>query len=108
MKREKEAETVACMIQVHCRGVHGSKRGLCSDCKALLGYAESRLSKCIHGDEKPFCSSCTTHCYKPDMREKIAQVMRYSGPRMLLHHPIVAIRHMVATARKKGCQPDVG
>jgi hypothetical protein len=34
------------------------------------------------------------------MREKVKEVMRYSGPRMLLHHPILALRH-VFDGRKK-------
>jgi hypothetical protein len=29
------------------------------------------------------------------MREKIRAVMRFSGPRMLLYHPITAIRHFL-------------
>lgn len=29
------------------------------------------------------------------MKEKIRNVMRYSGPRMILHHPIMAIRHVI-------------
>ncbi|MDR2525428.1 MAG: nitrous oxide-stimulated promoter family protein, partial [Oscillospiraceae bacterium] len=35
-------------------------------------------------------------CYRADMREKIRAVMRYAGPRMLLHHPVMAIRHFIA------------
>lgn len=27
-------------------------------------------------------------------REKIREVMRFSGPRMIIHHPIEAIRHL--------------
>jgi hypothetical protein len=29
------------------------------------------------------------------MREQIRQVMRYAGPRMLLHNPILTIRHLL-------------
>ncbi len=29
------------------------------------------------------------------MREKVKKVMKYSGPRMLLHHPILAIHHVI-------------
>ena len=35
------------------------------------------------------------------MREKIRQVMRFSGPRMLFHHPIAAIRHVMETNKEK-------
>ena len=35
------------------------------------------------------------------MREKIRAVMRYSGPRMMSDHPIVAVRHLVETKKEK-------
>jgi hypothetical protein len=34
------------------------------------------------------------------MREQIRQVMRYAGPRMLLHHPIHAVLHLLDGIRK--------
>jgi hypothetical protein len=34
------------------------------------------------------------------MREKVKKVMRYSGPRMLWHHPILAVHHLI-DGRKK-------
>ena len=108
MERGKEARMVACMIEVYCRDHHGKGRQLCPDCQALLDYAKLRLSKCPHGDNKPFCSNCARPCYKPDMKEKIRLVMRYAGPRMLLHHPIVAIRHVVEMRREKGGRAHAG
>ncbi|MFR6299038.1 MAG: nitrous oxide-stimulated promoter family protein [Acutalibacteraceae bacterium] len=38
----------------------------------------SRLDHCRWGNDKNFCSQCPCHCYKPDMRVKIKEVMRYS------------------------------
>ena len=67
---------------------------LCPQCQALLDYALQRLERCRFGEDKPSCTRCPVHCYKPAMREQIRQVMRYSGPRMLLHNPIMAIRHL--------------
>jgi hypothetical protein len=29
------------------------------------------------------------------MREKIINVMRYSGPRIIFHHPFIAIQHLI-------------
>ena len=102
MDKKKELQIVTLMIGKYCRGAHRTKRGeLCEDCKELLSYVELRLSKCPHGDNKPFCSNCRIHCYKPDMRVKIKNVMRYSGPRMIFSHPIVATRHLIETKREK-------
>lgn len=52
-------------------------------------------------ESKAFCSNCRVHCYCPDMREKIRMVMRFSGPRMLFYHPVLAIRHLVESTKEK-------
>ena len=39
---------------------------------------------------------CPIHCYRPDMRSLMRQVMRYSGPRMLLRHPWATLRHWLS------------
>ena len=38
---------------------------------------------------------CNVHCYRPDMREKIREVMRFSGPLMIFHHPMEALRYIL-------------
>ena len=63
-------------------------------CRELEEYACKRLSHCPFGEEKPTCRLCTVHCYKPQMKERMKKVMRYAGPRMLLYHPIAAVRHL--------------
>lgn len=100
-KREREKRTVALMIRLYCKKKHGAKKGLCSDCSALLEYAMMRSDKCPFMENKTFCSNCRVHCYKPDMREKIRAVMRFSGPRMIFSHPIMAIRHVVESKKEK-------
>lgn len=99
-KREQEKETVTLMISIYCRKKHGGKT-LCSDCAALNDYARLRSDKCPFMETKTFCSNCQVHCYKPDMREKIREVMRFSGPRMLFHRPVMAIRHVIESKREK-------
>jgi predicted amidophosphoribosyltransferase len=97
----KEKETILAKVRIYCSGNHrqGGK-GLCDDCRQLLDYAFARLDRCKFGVEKPVCSKCTVHCYKPEMREKIRTVMRYSGPRMALRHPVMEIGHLVSSFRK--------
>ena len=96
-----EKHTVKTMIRLYCRKQHKGSSGLCPDCQALLDYAMLRLDHCRFGEAKPTCDSCPVHCYKPDMREQIRQVMRYSGPRMILYHPVMAIKHVVRKLRSK-------
>ena len=92
-KRSKEKATVEFMIRLYCRKNHGSS--LCPECTELLDYALQRTERCPHMKTKTFCSRCKTHCYKPEMREKIRTVMRFSGPRMMLYRPLDAIRHKI-------------
>lgn len=101
-KRRREQYIVAEMIALYCRKNHVGQQGqLCPDCRTLLDYAAARSEHCPFMAEKTFCANCKVHCYKPDMREKIRQVMRFSGPRMLLHHPVLAIWHLICSKQEK-------
>ncbi len=91
---EREKHTVELMIRLYCRKKEGN-RELCEECRELLAYACKRLDACKFGNEKPACKNCTVHCYRPEMRERIRRVMRYAGPRMMLYHPVAAIRHLL-------------
>jgi hypothetical protein len=103
----REQLTVEIMIRMYC-GVHhaqpaitATERGgdLCPDCQALLDYSNVRVEKCRFGADKPVCACCTVHCYRPEMREQIRTVMRYSGPRMTWRHTSLAVRHLLDRRR---------
>ena len=100
-KREREKHTVALMIRLYCKKKHGTKKILCPECEALTEYAMMRSDKCPFMETKTFCSNCRVHCYKPEMREKIREVMRFSGPRMIFSHPIMAVRHVIESKKEK-------
>ena len=99
-KREREKAMVAKMIALYCRKNHHTK-GLCPECAALAEYARQRSDHCPFMETKTFCSNCKVHCYKPEMREKIRAVMRFSGSRMLFYHPIMAVRHVIETKKEQ-------
>lgn len=67
--------------------------------QALQAYANKRLDKCVFGEEKPACKQCPVHCYQSAKREEMKQIMRWAGPRMLLRHPILTIRHLIDDRR---------
>jgi len=110
---ECEKATVRRMIELFCRDKHddartlkdaGMREGergkesrvtLCADCRDLLDYAEHRLDGCRHGNTKPVCNKCLTHCYRPEYRARIREVMRHSGPRLILHRPLEAVEHLL-------------
>jgi hypothetical protein len=117
----REEKTIATMIGMYCRDHHGAagrpgdaepgpsgdgpgrqgvSGGLCEECSALLEYARARLDHCPYGLDKPTCAKCTTHCYKPAMREQVRAVMRYAGPRMVKEHPLLAAAHLTDGRRK--------
>lgn len=129
-KREREQEIVSQMIALYCKGNHSAHRSapprerggetrqvpegaalrergsgerwdLCPECAELEAYAHARSERCPFMEEKTFCSNCTVHCYRPEMRERIRTVMRYAGPRILFHHPVMAIRHMIESQHER-------
>lgn len=91
---EREKRTVSMMIALYCRHKLGTKE-MSEEYKALEAYAHKRLDGCKFGDKKPACKRCPIHCYKPDMRERVREVMRWAGPRMIIYNPIAAIRHIL-------------
>lgn len=99
-RMDREARTIRAMVRLYCRQNHNAPRGLCTDCQELQDYALLRLEKCPFQEGKTTCANCPVHCYKPDMRERVRKVMRYSGPRMLLRHPLMTIQHLIDGRRK--------
>ena len=92
IKREKK--TIEAMVRYYCKKKHQTKGDLCPECTDFLAYAMMRLDKCPFQEKKSTCGKCLVHCYRPDMKEKVKKIMRYSGPRMLLHHPSLALHHV--------------
>lgn len=86
-KRQREKEIVSLMIHLYCK--HHDD----IDEDELQSYALQRIEKCPMMATKTFCSQCRIHCYEKTKQEQIKKVMRYSGPRMMFYHPILAIRH---------------
>ena len=102
-RTERDRTTILRMIGIYCRDHHAPTEDgeLCGACRNLRDYAWKRLERCPFGEEKPACSECTVHCYRPEMRDRVRQVMRYAGPRMLRHHPVSAVQHLVRKLRSR-------
>ncbi|MEZ9935866.1 nitrous oxide-stimulated promoter family protein [Vibrio breoganii] len=100
----KEYKTVHAMIEIYCSKHHGVIHGLCEECTELSQYAKTKLDRCVFGQNKPTCNRCPVHCYRPEPKENMRAVMRFSGPRMLLKHPLLAIRHL---RHEKKAVPEV-
>lgn len=94
-KIDQEKKTINAMVRIYCHNHHKTSDDLCADCLTLQDYAHSRLDACPFNDEKPACNKCTVHCYSSKMKERIIEIMRYAGPRMIFKHPILSLRHLL-------------
>ncbi len=65
---------------------------LCSDCQRLLSHGMAKLLLCTQ-DPKPMCKKCQIHCYAPGYREKIQEVMRFSGLYLVKHGRLDLMAH---------------
>lgn len=99
-KRENEKKMVSLMISIYCRKKHGCKN-LCDECARLADYARRKSDGCPFMQTKSFCSRCKVHCYSEEMRERIREVMCFSGPRMIFHNPIMALNHFIESNKYK-------
>jgi len=104
----REKQTLRAMVALYCRAHHGTAGPLCSECDDVLSYAYCRLDRCPFGARKSTCANCPIHCYKPAMRAQVKTVMRYAGPRMMLRHPILAVRHWLDGLRRAPELPKRG
>jgi hypothetical protein len=99
MKLSTEKRTIKAMIDIYCKKHHGFNSP-CTECDNLLEYAYKRIDHCKFGENKPACNSCPVQCYAPAKREKIREVMRFSGKLMPLRHPYLSVVHLLKTKRK--------
>jgi isoprenylcysteine carboxyl methyltransferase family protein len=105
MTEEDEVRLVDAMIDVYAEASTHNPQAHSEviDAAALKAYTQARIAQCRYRSQhkKPFCNVCPVHCYKPEMRRQIRAVMRYSGPRMLLRHPLLCLQHLIGTIRSK-------
>jgi hypothetical protein len=94
----RERRTVRLMVELFCSHHHGTGE-LCASCRELAEYADRRLDLCPYGADKPACTSCPIHCYRPEPRERMREVMRFAGPRMMRTHLYLAVMHLFDTRR---------
>jgi hypothetical protein len=111
-KKAKELKVLAGFIGIYCRENHretghaeftardarikealGDRPPvLCEDCRRLLEHGIAKLLLCPY-DPKPMCKKCPKHCYAPGYRERIREVMRFSGLYLVKHGRLDLIVH---------------
>ena len=103
-RKSKDIRVLANFISIYCRENHQAEAKdifsskdnglreslgdkellLCRDCQKLLNHGIAKLLLCPY-DPKPMCKKCETHCYAPGYREKVRQVMKFSGMYLVKH-----------------------
>ncbi len=98
-KESKDLRVLAQFTAVFCQARHSGEKSalrgntelaglklerypLCADCGDFLLYAIDRRRKCPL-DPKPSCKHCQVHCYRPGHREKVREIMRFSGRHLI-------------------------
>lgn len=109
---KRDLKILARFIEVYCQGKHAnavripvalkhfdletvSKRPLllCPECHKLLAHAFTKRIHCPL-EPKPQCKHCENHCYHPAYREKIKEVMAYSGRKLVMHGRLDYLLHL--------------
>jgi hypothetical protein len=109
-KEKDDIQTLMKFVGIFCRENHSGEKPpfsfkildikdiekkeipLCPDCTRLLTYGLTMRMKCPH-DPKPMCKKCETQCYHGDYKEKIREVMKFSGLYMIKHGRIDMVYH---------------
>lgn len=99
-KELKDLKVLLQFTSVYCRARHAAARTLiatdepglqklplrkypvCAECGDFLLYAFGRRLRCPL-EEKPSCKHCHVHCFRPGHREKVREIMRFSGPYLI-------------------------
>lgn len=111
-KKKKDLKVLRDFVSVFCREKHsGANKDvfpvkderlrqalgdqeliLCPDCARLLNHGMAKLLLCPY-DPKPMCKKCETHCYAPGYRERIREVMKFSGLYLVKHGRLGLVAH---------------
>lgn len=96
VQQVKDIKVIAKFTEVWCAGQRHNDRQpvtvhqglqpfkLCPDCTAFLQYAVQKRLCCPLETEKPTCRRCRIHCYAPQQRALVKQIMAWSGRKMIL------------------------
>lgn len=111
-KKAKDIKVLSGFVSIYCRENHRTveksifpvkderlrkvlekeKLVLCPECSKLLNHGIAKLMLCPL-DPKPMCKKCETHCYAPGYRQKVREVMRFSGSYLIKHGRLDLLIH---------------
>jgi len=105
-QQKSDIRLIGKFVEVYCAGKHGTversafilpenlgERMVCCECASFMGYAVSKRLKCPLEAEKPSCKHCRIHCYAREQREKVREIMAYSGRKLMLRGRLDYVWH---------------
>ena len=57
----------------------------------------TKMSRCPYGITKPICDRCDNPCFGAGQTQEFLKIMDTSQKRMLLSHPIMTVKHKLAS-----------
>ncbi len=109
-KEIKDLKVLLQFTAVYCREKHKDDRSIittdesefhqlplqkypvCKECSEFLLYAFERRLRCPL-EEKPLCKHCPVHCYKPEYRQKVREITRFSGQYLIMRGRLDLLWH---------------
>jgi hypothetical protein len=92
IKREKKM--VKIMVRIYCNAKHKTNGPPYLKCNEFLEYVLVRLDKFPYHVEKTTCGKCGLSCYESRKKEMDLEIFYFSGPRMLIRHPVLTFHHL--------------
>ena len=94
----KEKENIRKTFGLYCNANHGTTDNkLCPKCTALLTTVMLKIQRCPYGISKPICDACETPCFGEVPTKEFRNIMKSAQKKMLLSHPLMAVRHKLAS-----------
>lgn len=94
----KEKENIRKTFGAYCNANHNtSDDKLCPKCTALLTSVMLKIQRCPYGLGKPICDKCDTSCFGEEITNNFLKVMHAGQKKMRFSHPMMAIRHKIAS-----------
>jgi hypothetical protein len=102
----KDLKLLFNFVRIYCGAKHGDQiktniqvknitvreTYLCRECAEVARHALAKRRNCLL-EPKPSCKKCIVHCYGRDYRERIREIMAFSGRRMILRGRLDYLRH---------------
>ena len=61
----------------------------------LIMKAFRHAERCPHSFYKTFCHQCPTTCYKSEDLEHIEPIMKYTGRKIMIKHPLIGTKFVI-------------